>query len=260
VTGLEVSLGQSAIAAFLLALARTAGFVLITPPFNSRNVPAQTRVGLAIALALPLSALGQAGAPGLGSATLYLRALTEALTGVTLGFFVLIAIATIQSVGELLDVVGGFTLTASLDPMLMAQTSVMGKLHQLTAATVLFATGGHLVVLHGLARTMQTAPTPMLDWEAVARALTGDVTGLFVAAIQIAAPVIAAMLVADVALGLLTRAAPALNAFSLGFPLKILFTLLLAGLVLTRLPQALDRSVQHAVLTVIDLVRAAGGG
>ncbi len=258
--GLEYSLGESVLVAFLLALARTAGFVLITPPFSSRNVPAQTKVGLAVALALPLSALGQDGAPELGSATLFVRAFTEALTGVTLGFFVLIAIATVQAVGELLDLVGGFTLTASLDPMLMAQTSVMGKLHQLTAATVLFVTDGHLVVLHGLSRTMQRTPTPTLDAESVARALTADVAGLFVGAIQIAAPVIAAMLVADVALGLLTRAAPALNPFALSYPIKIMFTLLLAGLVLTRLPQALDRSVQHAVLTVIDLVRHAGGG
>jgi flagellar biosynthetic protein FliR len=264
VDGVQVALGESALVAFLLALARTGAFVLITPPFSARNIPAQARVGLAVALALPLSALGQARAPQLGSASMLLQALNEALIGVVLGYFVLLAVATIQTVGELLDIVGGFTLTASLDPMLLAQTSVMGKLHQLTAAAVLFATGGHLMVLHGLARTFQMNGTstaaPTLDFEDVARAVTGDVATLFVAAIQICAPVIAAMLVADVALGLLTRAAPALNPFALGFPLKILFTLLLAGLVLTRLPQALARSVEHGVVTVLDLVRAAGGG
>ena len=73
----------------------------------------------------------------------------------------LIAVATIQSVGELLDLVGGFTLSVALDPMLMVQSSVLGRLHQLTAAAVLFATGGHLMVLHGLARTMTGGRRPV---------------------------------------------------------------------------------------------------
>ncbi|HEX2810615.1 MAG TPA: flagellar biosynthetic protein FliR, partial [Kineosporiaceae bacterium] len=96
---------------------------------------------------------------------------------------------------------------------------------------------------------------------------TSGLAELFLGALQIAAPVVAAMLVADVALGLLTRAAPALNAFSLAYPLKILFTLLLAGLVITRLPTVLADLVQHAVLEVLrvaDGARAAsaavGGG
>ncbi len=258
--GLQLGLAESALAGYLLALARTAAFVLVTPPFNARNIPARARVGLAVALALPLSGPTQARAPELGSASMLLASVTEVMVGLTLGFLVLIAVATIQSVGELLDLVGGFTLSVALDPMLMVQSSVLGRLHQLTAAAVLFTTGGHLMVLHGLARTMTVGAAPLLDFEQVARAVTGDVAVLFLSAIQIAAPVIAAMLVADVALGLLTRAAPAINPFALSFPLKIVFTLLLGGLVLTRLPEALSRSVEHAVITMLDLVRAAGGG
>ncbi|MBK8074433.1 MAG: flagellar biosynthetic protein FliR [Kineosporiaceae bacterium] len=257
--GATVGIGETAFAAYLLALSRTAGFVLITPPFNTRSVPARARVGLAVALALPLSAT-QVATPTLGSASLYLRALAEAFTGLSLGFFVLLAVAAVQSVGELLDVVGGFTMSTAMDPLLMAQTSVMGRLHQLTAVTLLFASDGHLVVLRGLSRTMGTAGTAVPNSATMAEAVTTDVAGLFTSAIQIAAPVIAAMLVADVALGLLTRAAPALNPFALSFPLKIGFTLLLAGLIIARLPQVVHTRVDHAVLTVVDLVHAAGGG
>jgi flagellar biosynthetic protein FliR len=260
VDGATLAVGESLLSAFLVALARTGAFVMVAPPFSAKNVPSRARVSLAVALALPLSALAQGNAPALDSLSLLLRGVAEALVGVTLGFFVALAVAAIQSAGELLDLVGGFTITAALDPLLMAQSSVMGRLHQLTATTILFVSGGHLVVLHGLARTMATGPTTMLDGESVARAVTADVASLVLGAIQIAAPVIAAMLVADVALGLLTRAAPALNPFALGFPLKIMFTLLLAGLVMTRLPQALSTTIDQAVLTVVDLVHAAGGG
>ncbi len=258
--GLQLAVAESTLTAYLLALARTAAFVLVSPPFNAKNIAARARAGLAVALALPLSAVAQERGPRLGSPGMFVAAVSEVLIGVTLGFLVLIAVATIQAVGELLDLVGGFTLTASLDPLLLVQTSVMGRLHQLTAMVVLFATGGHLMVLHGLSRSMTLGAGSLLDAEQVARAVVEDVAQLFLSAVQIAAPVIAAMLVADVALGLLTRAAPAINPFALSFPLKIIFTLLLAGLVLTRLPQALGSAVEQAVLTMLDLVRAAGGG
>jgi flagellar biosynthetic protein FliR len=260
VDGATVAVAESLISAYLLALARTGAFVLVAPPFRARNVPARARVSLAVALALPLSALIEGNPVALDSTALLLRGVAEAFVGVTLGFFVALAVAAVQSVGELLDLVGGFTMTTAFDPLLMAQSSVMGRVHQLTATTVLFVSGGHLVVLHGLSRTLSSTQTPMLDFGAVAQAVTHDVASMFVGAIQIAAPVIAAMLVADVALGLLTRAAPALNPFALGFPLKILFTLLLSGLILARLPQALGTTIEHAVLTVIDLARSASGG
>jgi flagellar biosynthetic protein FliR len=254
----QLALGESTLAGFVLALARTAGFVLITPPFNTRSVPAQARVGLAVALALPLSALTQPGAPTLASSALIYASIGQAFMGLTLGFFVLVAVTTIQSVGDLLDTFGGFTVSMALDPMLLVQTSVMGRLHQITAAAVLFASDGHLIVLQGLTRSLQLAPQPSLAWDALGRSVTAQVAGMFLAALQICGPIIAAMLVADVALGLLTRAAPALNAFSLGYPLKILFTLLLAGLVLARLPEALGQLVEHAVVGVLDLAQPAG--
>ena len=76
---------------------------------------------------------------------------------------------------------------------------------------------------------------------------------MFLAAVQVAAPVIGALFIADVALGLLTRAAPALNAFALAFPLKILLSLLLVGLVLLQVPSLLDRLIEQAAATMLRL-------
>jgi flagellar biosynthetic protein FliR len=259
-TGLELSMGQATVAGLLLAVARTAGFVLVSPPFNARAVPARARVGVAIALALPLSGFAAPTAPSLGSSALALAMVGQVVLGVTLGFFVMVAVATVQAVGDIIDAVGGFQMAMGLDPMQLVQTSVMGRLHQLTGLALLFGTNAHLVVVHGLARSMQTMPTPGLNAEQIVRALTADVVSLLAGAVEVAAPVLAVMFVADVALGLLTRAAPALNAFALGFPLKILFTLLVAGLVVARLPDLVERLVEHATLTNLDLTRAAGGG
>ncbi len=170
-----------------------------------------------------------------------------------------LALATVQAVGDIIDAVGGFQMAMGLDPLQLVQTSVMGRLHQLTAVTLLFVTDGHLMVLHGLARSLQTMPTPRIDAEKVARAVAEGVGNLFAGAVEVAAPVLAVMLVADVALGLLTRAAPALNAFALGFPMKILLTLLVAGLVVARLPDVVAGLVEQATLTNLQLSGASGG-
>ena len=219
--GLQLAAGEQLLAAFVLALARTGAFVVVTPPFNTRAVPTQAKVALA------------------------------------LGYLVMVAVSAVQAAGDLIDLVGGFNSSLALDPLMLTQTSVFGRLHQMVAVTVLFAADGHLMVIHGLSRSLQAMPDPAISWDAFGRALLGDVTGLLASALQIAAPILAAMLVADVSLGLLTRAAPALNAFTLAFPVKILFTLLLVGLVVVRLPGAVHDLVEHATLVILHLSGAS---
>jgi flagellar biosynthesis protein FliR len=257
-TGLQLAVGESTCAAFLLAVARTAGFVLVTPPFSTRSVPLQARVGVAVALALPVAGLLRAGAPALDSGALLVGMVLQAATGLALGFLVLAAVATAQAAGDLLDAVGGFSVSMALDPLLLAQTSVMGRLHQITALTLLFVTDGHLMIVQGLTRSVTLLPAGMTTWGEAARSATAAVGALMLGALQIAAPVVAAMLVTDLALGLLTRAAPALNAFALSYPLKIFITLLLTGLVITRLPGALEAAVRAQVLQVLRLVTPGG--
>ena len=255
--GLQLSGGESLLAGYLLALAKTAGFVAVAPPFSSRGIAAQARVGMALAFAIPLSAITAPRAPALTSSGFFGQVLLQLVFGAALGAFVLLAVAVIQTVGDIVDVVGGFSLSVAMDPLLLVQSSVMGRLHQLIAVTLLFAGDGHLMILQGLIRSTQLMPVAHPDWNGFARAIAGDFSAVMLGAVQIAAPIIGAMLIADVTLGLLTKAAPALNAFSLAFPLKILLSLLLIGLVVVQLPDALHQVVTRAVRTI---VQASGGG
>lgn len=255
-TGLQVALAEDLLVAFLAAVARTAAFVMVCPPFSARAVPARVRTGLALALALPLTGRLLDAAPGLDSSALLPAMAVQALAGVTTGFVVLCALAAVQAVGDLLDTVGGFTVAMGTDPLMLVQTSVFGRLHQMTVAALVLAGEGHLMIIEGLARGTALLPGAAPDRAVTARTVTAATGDLLAGAVEVAAPVIAAMLVADVALGLLTRAAPALNAFALGYPVKILFTLLLAGLVMARLPAEVLAAAERAALTAIGL---AGG-
>ena len=79
------------------------------------------------------------------------------------------------------------------------------------------------------------------------------VSRMFLAALQIAGPMVAVLLLADVALALLSRAAPALNIFSFGFPVKIMLTLLMLGLTFPLLPSALDGLLEHGMQAMTSL-------
>jgi flagellar biosynthetic protein FliR len=250
---MDLTFASATLAGYLLALARTVGFVLVAPPFNTRAVPAQIRAVIALALAVPLCTWTSADPPILGSNEFIVQSLLQIAMGVALGFFVMLAVAAIQTIGDLIDVAGGFSISIGNDPLLLVQSSVMGRLHQLIAITLLFVGDGHLVVLQGLSRSFQLMPTPVINIESLAKAVTAGVSELFLSAIQITAPILAALLIADLALGLLTRAAPALNAFSVAFPLKIMLSLLLIGLILTQIPGALSRYIDHAAIIMLNM-------
>lgn len=253
---MDLSLAALMLSGYLLALARTVGFVLVSPPFNTRAVPGQVRSALALALAVPVSTWTVPDAPALGSGAMIGQMLLQILLGAAFGYFVLLAVAAIQTVGDLIDLTGGFSITQGLDPLSMVQSSVMGRVHQLLAITLLFATDGHLVILRGLSRTFEIAPLARMNLGQLAEAMTEMFAAMFLSAVQITAPILGALLVADIALGLLTRAAPALNAFALAFPLKIVLSLFLSGLILVQVPGALERFVNAAGTTMI---RLAGG-
>jgi flagellar biosynthetic protein FliR len=249
----DLTIGTGMLAGYFLALGRTVGFILTAPPFSTRGIPRQARAAAALALAVPLSVWTTPDAPALNSGELISQFLLQFVTGTVLGTVVMFAVAAIQTVGDLIDVAGGFSITAGLDPLLLVQSSVMGRLHQLVAVTLLFVGNGHLVVLHGLTRSFELMPGPDLSLEAIARALAASMSGMFLAAIQIVAPILAALLIADLALGLLTRAAPALNAFALAFPIKIALSLLLIGLILTQIPGALEIVIRDASVNILQL-------
>jgi len=255
-SGLDLAISQTTLAAFLMAAARAAGFVLTAPPFNTRGIPARIRGIVALSLALPLAVWMRPTAPSLTSFDLLLQGVLQVVVGASFGFVILLAVTTLQMVGDFIDVIGGFSMTMALDPLQLVQSSVMGRLHQLIAVTLLFVGDGHLMIVHGLARGMQVMPQPLLDPAELARTVTEGFVTMFVSAVQVAAPVMAVLLVSDVALGLLTRVAPALNAFALSFPLKLVLSLLLVGLLVSQLPEVLTTQVIQAVNAVLELAGA----
>ena len=241
---------------FLLAMVRTAAWLVVAPPFNTRMVPVTVKVGLAVALAVPVAPRIAATAPPPELAPLVTAVLLQVGVGLALGFVVQLLFAAVQAAGELIDLFAGFTIAATYDPFTNANQAVFGRLYQLLATALLFASNGHLLLVEGLLDSFAAVPTGLPDLGATSAELLDSLTLFFLSALEIAAPLLGALFLTEVALGLLSKAAPQMNVFTLGFPIKIMLTLLLAGLALPLLPNAVDGLVDAATTSGSAVVRA----
>jgi flagellar biosynthetic protein FliR len=233
---IDVTLPLGAVGTTMLAGVRIAAFLVIAPPFGSKAVPGLVKALLAVGLALAVSPrLGTVTTTGTGEFLLDL--VLQAVVGAGLGFLVWLVFTAAESAGGLVDLFGGFQMATAFDPLSLTNGSVFARFYQWLALALLVVSGGYQVVLAGLVRSFEALPLGTSPDPAVlAQTATQGLTGMMVAALQIAGPLLVVLFLADAGLGLLTRVAPALNAFALGFPLKILLTVSLAGMAILTLP------------------------
>ena len=251
---MHLQVASATLAALLLATARGTGFVLFAPPFNNNAIPMAAKGALALALAVVVSGRIAPGLPNLSAGFLIVGALSEVAIGAALGFIVQLFFTAVQMAGDILDVTGGFSLQPAYDPLSMTTHSNIGKLQYVLASTLLFTSGGHLVIVKGFVTSYQGLPIgASLPTQQLGHVLIQAISTMFLAALQIAGPLVAVLLLADVALALLSRAAPALNIFSMGFPVKIMLTMGLLGLSFPLLPSALETLISQAVRAVVSL-------
>ena len=240
--------------AILLGAARTGAWMMICPPFNSRLLPGTVKVLLSIGLTLPLAPYLRGTVPSLDTADIVASAALQVFVGAGLGFITALLFSALQAAGDMLDLFGGFTLAMGYDPLSQNQSSVFGRFYNLVAVTILFASDGHQIILRGFLQSFRTLPLNLsFDLATFSQLLLKGFGEMFVAALQIAGPLVAVLFLTDVAFGLLNRVAPALNAFQLGFPAKIFLVLVLSGLAITTLPSVVETLIDKAVTGTLKL-------
>ncbi|MFE7843697.1 flagellar biosynthetic protein FliR [Microbacterium sp. NPDC057407] len=239
-----------------LACVRITAFLFFAPPFSHATIPIRIRAMLGAGLALAVSPVATAGYERLDTGGFLLALVGQAITGALLGFLVLLLFSAIQGSGHLIDTFGGFQLAQAYDPGMAINGAQFTRLFQMTAIVLLFASDGYQLVLGGLFRSFDAVPvTGMIDLGRPAEALVGAVGQMMLSAVQIAGPLLIVLFLADVGLGLVTRVAPALNAFAMGFPLKIALTLMLVGFVYAALPGVVGSLAQEAAKMLLGVTR-----
>jgi len=244
---------STALLAVGAVLARVGAAVWVAPFLGGKLVPATVKTALAVALALVIYPQVIATVPG-GLSPAHAVAIVgkEALVGLALGFVVAVVFWAAEAAGRLVDTTRGANLAEVLVPQTGARTSPTGLLFFLLTVVLFLVLGGHRIFITALGASYQVLPLaafPKIDGIGVFALLCGRLTAdLLLLALALAAPVVAALFLADMILGLINRFAPQINVFFLAMPAKAVLGIgvlvLSVGLLLGALPPLLDRAVQ----------------
>jgi flagellar biosynthetic protein FliR len=246
------------IAGLLLALCRTAGFAAASP-LVARVLPPVGRVLFALAAAVFL-AEPVPSEPTLPQLLGWASA--NVAVGLVLAFVSGIALWSFGVAGEALDVNSGFAVGRVLDPLGQHEVGVLARLFQMTAFALLLGAGGDRLLLTGLARSVDVLPlagAPSMP-SGIGDLVLAGISDLMLAGLELAAPALASLMLAEVALAVAARFAPQANVFLLGLPAKIALTLVLLGVVLATFPGAVQDALARALQAFGWTLRGLAGG
>lgn len=207
----------------LLALfgARMSGLMLVAPVFSARTVPSMVKAGLVVLLTLLLAPAAQAHAAQMPMLT-PAGVMGEVLVGFAIGLGAALLVGAAEAAGELMAIQIGLSGAAILDPSSNTNVPALGQLMQLTALALLLNLDLHLVMLDAVAASARVIPVGSpVDAATGAHELVRAGATLFLLGLRFAAPVVAAVLIANVALAVLSKAAPQLNVLQVAFPIQI---------------------------------------
>ena len=220
-TFLDVSVAQFQI--FLLLFVRTIGVLAVAPIFGHRAVISQSKAGFAFALALVLFPVVPVTLAATTDLIPYVFiAVKEMVMGMMFGFVAKLVFVAVQFAGEVIGIDIGFGVVNVIDPLSAEQISIIGTFKNLIALVTFLLIDGHHILLQALAESFTMVPLGGIQLsELLARGLIEMTSGVFVMAIKMAAPVVTALFLTSVALGVMARTVPQMNVFVVGFPLKI---------------------------------------
>lgn len=215
-------LAPGAPATLALFGARVSGLVLVAPVFSARPVPMMVKSALVVLLAVLLVPVAQSHMTAIPLLTPS-AIVGETLVGFALGLGAAILIGAAEMTGELLSIQIGLSGASIFDPLSQQQSTALGQFVHLLALALVLSLDGHLVMLDALATSAERLPVGLaVDVPNGVRGLVGLGTQVFALGLQFASPVVAVVLVANVALAVLSRAAPQLQILQLAFPVQIL--------------------------------------
>ncbi len=253
-------ISQDSVIAFTLVLLRVGSLVGTMPLFGEGIVPVRAKVGLSLLIALLLFPTVSPGLPAVPepSIPLLFRMVSEILIGVTLGFAARLVFAAAQVAGEMIGFKIGFSVANVIDPISSIQISLIGQFQYLLAVLIFLVTNSHHVFFAAIADSFRIVPLFTFHLSGDLMKIILDLSrDMFVLAVKICIPVVAAIMFTNVGLGIVARTVPQINVLIVGFPLQIMIGLVFFGLSMplfaSLLQQAFGR-LGHSVYSLLKVM------
>jgi flagellar biosynthetic protein FliR len=245
--------GGGSVTGFFLVLARVTPLFIVAPLFSSKMIPAAVRGVIAVGIAIGLTGIASHG-QHIPTEPLQVAGaiVVQLLIGLLLSFAVAGVFAAVQAAGGLTDLVSGVSFGSILDPVNRTPGGVFTEFYGLVGVMLFVAIGGDAWILRGLARTFTLVPlTGTVHIGSLVAGAESTFVSIFTSALEVAAPAILALLITDVAFGMVSRVVPQLSVFSFAIPLKIGVTLLIVAAALPFLGGWISDQMYTSVATAL---------
>ncbi|MEI7967985.1 MAG: flagellar biosynthetic protein FliR [Betaproteobacteria bacterium] len=259
---LAISQLQPMLAAAGWPFVRILAFLAVEPVLGNRSVPGRVKVALAVFLALlvsPAIPIPKAIEPASAAGILILA--QQFIIGAAMGFVARITVSAVEMAGQLSGLQIGLGFAVFFSPQGSGQTPIVAQFYGLIAILTLLASNGHYVLLTALVESFHTLPIepkplsaqgfpPLVSWG----------SEIFRTGLTMSMPVVGALLIANIALGILARAAPQLNLFAVGFPVTLALGFLMFYLslpLIVPMIETLEAESAAVILRVTEQLRPA---
>lgn len=245
--------------AFIWPMFRIAALIASAPVLGNPGFPRSAKMGLIVAITLVVSpVLGPMPEVDPGSAAGLLILAQQIVIGIAMGLAMRVVFVAVEMAGSLIGLQMGLGFATFFDPINSAQVPVVAQFLGILFSLVFLALNGHLLMIEALAesfRIFPIAPQPMsaLGWKTLV-SWGGEIfrTGLL-----LALPMIAALLIANLSIGTMTRAAPQLNIFAVGFPITLAAGFLVLFVTLPYMAPIFERMMLDGLQTMLQVVQAS---
>jgi flagellar biosynthetic protein FliR len=245
------------LAAFIWPFFRILALISSAPVLGNPGVPVRVRIGLAFAITIVVSpVLGPMPQVEPGSAAGVMIAAQQVVIGLAMGLAMRIVFTAVEMAGHFAGLQMGLGFATFFDPQNSAQTPVMAQFLSLLALLVFLAINGHLLVIEALVQSFRDLPIsaqPLspLGW----KALAAWGKAIFLAGLVLSMPVVASLLIINISIGIMTRAAPQLNIFAVGFPITLVAGFLVLALALPFIMPVIERLIHDGIEMSLQVVR-----
>jgi len=244
---------------FLTVVSRTGGIMAVIPMLGGRTVPPQVKVGLVLMLGLVLAPAIHLPPIPPDTAGMTAGLASELLIGFVIGMAVRLLFSAFEIAGEIVGTQMGFSMAQILNPLTMQSTPMVGQLFTVIASLVFLSLNAHMMVVSAIVSSYESIPpfgarlSPAIGEEVLHLS-----QHMFLVAVQLAGPVLVAVVLINILMAMLGRAVTQINVFVLSFPITIAAGLLVLGVSMPFMVSLLEQEFIGLHETIEGLLRDLG--
>lgn len=247
---------QTWIVALLWPLTRILAVIAVAPIFSHTTIPVRVKLGLGIMLTIVIvPTLPPIPQFEIFSFQSLLILMQQIIIGLAIGFSMRLVFSAVDMAGQMIGMTMGLGFASFFDPQTRGQTTALNQFLVLLALLIFMSMDGHLLVITTVANSFITMPIGMdgTGIDGMKIALWGEV--IFSAGLLLALPAVAALLITNMALGILTRTAPQLNLFGIGFPITLSIGFLVLALALPTMLKPIQGFIEQGANNMQQVIK-----